>query len=563
MKESITSGPRKSLFTTLAIALVTLAAGPARAQTPADKPAAPAAGTPVDPAAAPPPPAVVDQVPAPAPLPPPPPSPPPSPLPAPAWQPPEGPRTAEGYGHPLTEVPAASMAESGWFTRQPLKVQYGKDKQAWAFTLFGTVQTDYITDTTRSYNDYIGQSLVSRSDTYEGTTGRTQFGMRNSRFGFLLDSPTIGSVTPSAVFQGDFAGNQPSVPYVPPGSPGSAGISENAYYNSPTFRVRHAYLTLRNPIVDILAGQTFDVFGWQNFYAPCALLGIPNSTSSRTAQFRLSRSFGAGGPVVVDVAVEAARPAQRDSRVPDFEGGIRVSIPGWKGITTPGNAVTIAAPLSFGFSGIMRQFYVNAFTPPPAQRSNTTMGWGVSGDVFIPVIPAANAGDRGNRLTLVGSFVYGTGIADLIVSGGGARFPTLPNPAQQSPPPLYTPNVDNGLVTFDTIGVLHTIDWWAAKGSFQYYIPGSGRVIFAGNFTYAHSRNISKLFPQGGAEIELLGSVADKSLSADASLLFDATPAIRFGLSGQYTRVRYLDDTPTRRQEPHNFRGIAQALYTF
>ena len=105
--------------------------------------------------------------------------------------------------------------------------------------------------------------------------------------------------------------------------------------------------------------------------------------------------------------------------------------------------------------------------------------------------------------------------------------------------------------------------WWAAKGAFQYYFPGSGRIFLAGNFTYAHSRNIGKLYPAGGTEIELLGSIADKSLSGDASLLFDATPAIRFGISGQYTRVRYLDDTPQRPMEPHNFRGIAQALYTF
>ena len=321
--------------------------------------------------------------------------------------------------------------------------------------------------------------------------------MRNSRIGFLLDSPAIGSVTPSAVFQLDFAGNQPSVPYVPPGSPGSAGISENAYYNSPTARIRHAYLTLRNPIVDILAGQTFDVFGWQNFYAPCALLGVPNQVSSRTAQFRLSKSFGAGGPVVVDIAFAAARPAQRDSRVPDLEGGVRVSIPGWKGITTPGNAVTIAAPLSIGVSGITRQFYVNAFTPPPAQRSNSTMGWGVSGDVFIPVIPASNAGDRGNRLTLVGSFVYGTGIADLIVSGGGARFPTLPNPAQRARRRSTRRTSTTAWSRSTCCGVLHTIDWWAAKGSFQYYFPGSGRIFLAGNFTYAHSRNIGKLLPAG------------------------------------------------------------------
>jgi hypothetical protein len=352
------------------------------------------------------------------------------------------------------------------------------------------------------------------------------------------------------------------LPYVPPGSPGEAGISENAYYNNPTARIRHAYFRLRNPIVDVLAGQTFDVFGWQNFYLPVGLLGLPNQLSSRNPQFRLSRSFGTGGPVVVDIAIEAARPAQRDSRVPDIMGGIRLSIPGWQGITTPGIANTIALPLSIGISGVTRQFYVNAFTPPPAQSSNTAIGWGVSGDIFIPVIPARSLNDRSNKLSVLGSFVYGSGIADLLVVGGGARFPNLPNPAQQSPPPRYTPNVDNALVTFDLIGVLHTIDWWSAKGAFQYYLPG-GRVFLAGAFTYAHSRNIGKLYPQGGREIELLASVIDRSLAADLNLIFDLTPAVRMGIAGVYTRMRYLDHSEAQPQQPENYRGVFSALYSF
>jgi hypothetical protein len=40
--------------------------------------------------------------------------------------------------------------------------------------------------------------------------------------------------------------------------------------------------------------------------------------------------------------------------------------------------------------------------------------------------------------------------------------------------------------------------------------------------------------------------------------MWDATPAVRFGISGQYTQVTYLDGN-----KPHNIRGIGQALYTF
>src|SRR5205814_568701 len=211
---------------------------------------------------------------------------------------------------------------------------------------------------------------------------------------------------------------------------------------------------------------------------------------------------------------------QRDSEVPDLEGGVRVSLNGWKGITTPGNVRTIAAPLSIGVSAIARQFKLDAFTPPPTQRSNTVRGWGVSVDALVPVIPASDGNDRKNRLTLTGSFVTGTGIADLLTTGGGAAFPTLPNAMQQSPPPLYSPDIDPGLVTFDvSTGIAHTIDWYAYRVGLQYYLPiFDGRMLFAANYTYAHSSNLHQLFRSGGAEEGLLQTIADTSIYADGNL---------------------------------------------
>jgi len=116
--------------------------------------------------------------------------------------------------------------------------------------------------------------------------------------------------------------------------------------------------------------------------------------------------------------------------------------------------------------------------------------------------------------------------------------------------------LSNGLVTFDSTGVLHSIDWWTAKVGLQYYLPA--RFILSLNATYAHSNNIAKLFPRGGAEIELLGSIANTTMYGEATVLWDATAAVRFGVSGQYTRVRYLDGN-----EPYNIRGIGQAIYVF
>ena len=92
-------------------------------------------------------------------------------------------------------------------------------------------------------------------------------------------------------------------------------------------------------------------------------------------------------------------------------------------------------------------------------------------------------------------------IVDLVGTGGGAQFPTLPNPALSNPPPLYTPDIDNGIVTFDNSGVLHTIDWQTFMVGLQYYLPPTGRVIVSANYTQAYSQNMGALYPQGGAAL--------------------------------------------------------------
>jgi hypothetical protein len=452
---------------------------------------------------------------------------------------------------PPAAEPSNEASSTSWFARPSLTLAAGENARKWTVTLYGFIEADAIFDTTRSYNDSIGSALVARSETYTGQVGRTQFSVRNTRLGFAFESPLVGQVKPSAVLEADFFGHQESPPTT----------SESTYFNSPMFRIRHAFVKLENPYVNLVMGQTYDVFGWQNTFSPCSVefLGLPNQLFSRNAQLRLSHSFNADGAISVDVAISAVRPAQRDAEVPDANAGVRFSLNRWKGITTPGNVGTVAVPLSLGLSGTVRQFKANAFAPPPAQNSNSTTGWGLSVDALIPIIPAASANDRGNRLTLIGSFVTGTGIADLITAGGGAQFPPLLNPGQQNPPPVYDANIDNGLVTFDSSGVLHSIDWQAFRIGLQYYLPPSGRLLFSANYTQSHSGNLARLFPRGGVEIELLGAVADTSRYADVNLFWDATPAVRIGLSGQYTQVEYLD----RKDKPHNLRGMAQTVYAF
>jgi hypothetical protein len=439
-----------------------------------------------------------------------------------------------------------------WFSREPLRLDVGQGSDIWSLQFSGFVEADYIYDSTRSFDEGLGSALVARSDSYAGTEARGQFSVRNTRLGLTFRPPTIAGVKTTARIEGDFFGNQPR-------APGSGGRSEKSFWDSPGFRLRHAYVLLQSEYVDLLFGHAYAPLGFQNYFFPCTIsyFGIPNQVFARVAQLRASRIFELGVDFALEVIVAAVRPAERDSSVPDAEAGVRLAYNRWKGMTTPGNLGTIALPMSVGVSSTLRRFKVNAFTPPPTQASTSTTGWGLVFDALIPIIAAEHSDDRSNRLTLTGEFVTGSGIADLITEGAGATFPSLPNPMMANPAPTYVPNVDEGQVTFDAAGHVRTIDWWTTMVGLQWYLPPTGRWIIAANYTTGYSGNMRKLFASHG-DASLLTRVGNRTQYADVNVLWDATPAVRFSLSGQYAWIHYLDG-----DAPHNLRAMAQAAYAF
>ncbi len=81
----------------------------------------------------------------------------------------------------------------------------------WATTLYGFVEADQIYDTTRSFNDLAGSTLVQRPAANGGTNlgdnGRMQMGIRNSRVGFRLKAPEAAcGIRASAMIELDFQG---------------------------------------------------------------------------------------------------------------------------------------------------------------------------------------------------------------------------------------------------------------------------------------------------------------------------------------------------------------------
>ena len=409
-------------------------------------------------------------------------------------------------------------------------------------------------DSTQSFNDLPGNGAIAHPGvngtySYGADHGRTTFGVRNSRLGFRLKGPETENIKSSALVEMDFLGNQPLGAPNPLGTP---AVTEAAFFNNPTFRIRHYMLKMETPIVDLMAGQYWQLFGWQSFFHPntVEMQGVPGQIYSRTPQLRLSQIIKSDA-VNVEVAIAALRPPQRDSAVPDGQAGVRVLINHLKALHTAGGTGTAVDPAGIGISGAARHFIVPDFAAAPTSTRNIN-SYGISVDLLLPILPAQTVND-GNALTLTASFVYGQSIADLYTGlTGGATFPPLPANAMGAVPP-YPQDVDNGLVAFTPDGVLHAIRWWSTIVGLQYYFPTPIRMWVTANYSHMSSPNIDVLaaaangVPAAGMAANSVAgrsnSLFNKSDWFEGCYFVDATGAIRFAVDYAYFRQTYLDGT--------------------
>jgi hypothetical protein len=427
----------------------------------------------------------------------------------------------------------------------------------WSTTLYGFAEADYIYDSTQSFTDLSGNSQIARGGTYAGNHARMQFSPRNSRIGFRMRAPESHGIRASALVETDFFGSSSATGglTVPAGATTTSNAygTEQSFYVNPVLRLRHAYLKMETPVVDLLFGQYWQLFGWQPLYNPAStqIQGLAGELYARTTQFRATKVIAPNGPVSLEIAAAAARPPQRDSAVPEGEAGIRLTINRWRGMYTAGQTNTSLAPASIAVSGDLRHVLLPEFSATPKNAVGKT-GTAIAGNIFLPVIPASKE-KKGNSLSLVGQGAYGYGISDLF-SGltGGVGFPALPNPTMASPAPVYSANIDPGIVTYDGNGNLHFIQWLAILGGVQYYFPGlDGKMFVSANYSHLESPNTSDYFPNSKS--------VRKSLDFwDVSLMADVTDAVRLGVEFADWRDDYLDSTHASNQ-----RGQISAWYIF
>lgn len=419
----------------------------------------------------------------------------------------------------------------------------------WATTVYGFLAADMILDSTRSLTEAAGGTLIAQGGTPAGDNARMTMSVRYTRFGFRLKPPQLGQVMTSGMLEGDFLGNQPAVQTGPyPAAPVATSpyTSEGAYFANPTFRLRHANFKVETPVVDVLFGQYWQLFGWGPGYQPnsLAVSGMPGEINSRTPQLRLSKVIK-GDPITFEFAIAATRPFQRDSGTPDGQAGLRLSVDSWKGTQTIASTGTQTAPLSIAVTGLLRNVAVNQFTSGTSKYTNNLTMTALAIDAFVPIVPgtikAGNSGKRDNSLSLQGEFATGFGYADMYQSTTfGVGFPTpagagFTTTATSVKATYYSPDIDPGVVTYDAAGKLHAIELTTYIFGAQYYLPYvDGKLWIAGNYSHQESAN-SHYYTFGSP-----GSVLAAIDWFDVNLFTDPVPGIRFGLEYANTRDTYV-----------------------
>jgi hypothetical protein len=450
----------------------------------------------------------------------------------------------------------------------------------WATTLYGFLEGDSIYDSTQSFTDAAGNAQVLRpsgstaplapsisglptgtvqpvqpTQGYLGSHGQMLFSVRNSRLGLRLRPPGTDAVHTSALLEMDFLGNQPS------------GVSQTSYFTSPTMRLRHAMFRVETPVVDVMVGQYWHLFGWMEGYLPntTEIQGLPGQLYARAPQVRVSKTLRSNA-VTFDVALAAVRPPAL-SEVPEGEAGVRLAINKWLGMHTAGATGTSLLPASIAVTGDVRHFEIpEAASIMPTSMVDAT-SYAVAADLFLPILPARPE-KHDNALSLMGQFVSGSGISDLYSGmSSGVMFPFVPNLTQS---PAWPTNVDQGLVTYDINPgsfALHPIQWTSFLAGLEYYLPGlGGRVWISGNVSHIQSNNTSQFARDDAAppnpDVYFYPSSQAQVRKGedwwDANLFFDPVTSVRVGLEFAEFLDHYVDGFTAT-----NYRAQASGFFIF
>jgi hypothetical protein len=403
------------------------------------------------------------------------------------------------------------------------------DKEEWKFLISGFIQADAFNDSSKSFTEVAGNNPVTRLGTYNGDNGRSQFSIRNSRFAFSILAPSQDDWKSKGYLEYDLLGFDPS--------PGVSGNNESGFYTNATLRVRHAYIEGVKNGLQILVGQYWTLFGWQPAYVltTASVPPVAGSAYQRTPQILAIKSFEVKSDNKIQAGVSVARPSQRDSQLPNIDGGARfIMASRSSGFASPSSDIK-AEPMSLGLSGTLRQFSAPTSGGATTDKFNS-MGGAFAIDTLIPLISSIDNKDTKGTLTFTAEFTSGSGYTDAF-PGMNGNLGTLTQAALPSGA-SSSPNLDAGQAGFDSSGNFQLVKLQTFNSQIQYHLPTRCRLFVNAGYGQLYSPNMGSLTtPSLGSTV-----LYDKSETSYLNMFDDLTNQIRLAVEYAQIRTHYIDN---------------------
>ncbi len=389
--------------------------------------------------------------------------------------------------------------------------------------MYGFLESDLISDSVQGLTEEEDNPTLPKPNTYAGSHHRAQMSVRNSRLGFEIATPeTDWGLKTHTVIELDFLGNQ-GVNTLPGGTSGTQ--TEANFFNNPALRVRHAFVDLTYKNLTAKFGQYWSLLGWQPYYFPAETIVQPGPAQlyRRFVQNRYTYAQPlAGGDWLFESAADYARPADWNSGLPMFQGGMRLSSNKIQAASISG-----AGTQMVGLSAALTGDLIPVRSPVGNQN-----GSAAAADIAIPIIPAKD-GSRDNNLMLMAEGMTGTAVGSIEYPGLSLGIPQVNvNDAGGS----YV--LDPGIAGLDQ-GNLQLIRYNAFRAHLEYSLK---RWAASAGYAQIESTNYGS-FPVATGYLtsaQALG-IAPKIQFGYVSVFYDPLAWLRFAAEFNQTRDTYND----------------------
>jgi hypothetical protein len=275
-----------------------------------------------------------------------------------------------------------------------------------------------------------GFSITPQKNTIAGSNGQFIAAANETRMNFTLNAPDWRGLKSLGFLEVDFEGDTASTVERLGGVAPATGIGNSAgSINNGALRIRHAFFRLSGEGLggqwSVTFGQTWNVFGMLPFYAGASLsFGGASLFGGRNTQLRFQHDWNFARDWTWQNAVSVSQDTTNLNETPGIDGYSRFIWRGWQG--WQGGTRT---PISAGISARVQREKADVYTLTPGSalantqsqasgtRSISATAWGLTGGLFVPILPGRSATDRTWGLSVVSEGGYGSGINAQAIPG--------------------------------------------------------------------------------------------------------------------------------------------------